>query len=890
MGSGDDSTVADRRRPPAKADSATEVADTDPVPQRASAEEIEPRFSKAKLHDLSDLVTVDPKHYVMGPELARGGMGRIHAARDRRLGRDVAIKELLVESPSLARRFEREARITARLQHPSIVSVHEAGRWPDGKPFYAMKLVTGRSLLDAMLPAVTLEERIAFVPNILAVADAMAYAHAQRVIHRDLKPNNVILGEFGETVVIDWGIAKSLDDPDEPTTPIAAAGGIEGQTEAGSVLGTPGYMAPEQAFGDLVDERADVFAIGVMLFHVLGGRMPWKGSEQMMLTAMAAGPPHVADAIPNIAPDLAAIIERALTPKLDVRYRTARELADDLRRFTTGQLVGAHHYSTRELIRRWLRRHRTAVVVGALATVALATVGVISVRSIVHARQVAEAQSIRAEQRSRDAEDAMGFMLFEVAEKLRQAGRLELMNTVTRRAVDYYAHTSDRDIDPTRLVSALSVTGGVLRSQGDLAGAIAELERARAIAAARQGDGPKWRHLLLTALNDLGETAYQQGDLGASVDYHRQALAISKALVANDATDPRWQRDLAYSERHLATVLLDQGYVPEAVELLRDSFALRKGLVDARGAQADQAALRDLMMGHTDLGLALARSKDGPGAQAQLQAALELAQRQADVDPLGTTWQRDVAVAYERLGNLLLMRGDVEPALGEFEASRTLMVQLAALDTANAEWQRRLAIANDRVGGAQLELGRLEPALAAMTESVRIRRGLVKRDPTNARWQRDLSHALVRLGDVLLARGDATGALGEYRASKAIRDELVKKDPSSVKWQSDVFSSRRRIGNALLALGDRAGARVELEAAASVAIDVAKQDRSALDDRDVIDLHVRLAEVLQADGDTVRANGELDQALSIARTYAAREPEDARRAALVKKLEASRGK
>ena len=183
--------------------------------------------------DLSTLVTVDPEHYLIGPELARGGMGRIHAARDRRLGRDVVIKELLVESEELAKRFEREARITARLQHPSIVSVHEAGRWPNGKPFYAMKLVTGRSLWDAIKQT---EQRISLLPNVLAVADAMAYAHAQRVIHRDLKPNNIILGEFGETIVIDWGIAKSLDDAEMPSTPLAAPGDVGGQTAVGAVL------------------------------------------------------------------------------------------------------------------------------------------------------------------------------------------------------------------------------------------------------------------------------------------------------------------------------------------------------------------------------------------------------------------------------------------------------------------------------------------------------------------------------------------------------------------------------------------------------------------------------------------------------------------------------
>src|SRR4051812_8337629 len=139
-------------------------------------------------------------------------MGRIVSARDLRLNRTVAIKELRVQSPELRARFEREALLTARLEHPSIVSIHEAGRWPSGEPFYAMKLVPGRPLDEVIAGATTLAKRLALLPHVVAVADALAYAHQQRVIHRDLKPQNVLVGEFGETVVIDWGLAKDLSD------------------------------------------------------------------------------------------------------------------------------------------------------------------------------------------------------------------------------------------------------------------------------------------------------------------------------------------------------------------------------------------------------------------------------------------------------------------------------------------------------------------------------------------------------------------------------------------------------------------------------------------------------------------------------------------------------
>src|SRR5262245_52644787 len=169
------------------------------------------------------LPVVSAAHYRADREIARGGMGRIVAAEDQRLRRAVALKELLEPAPEQLGRFQREALITARLQHPGIVPVYEAGRWPSGEPFFAMKLVSGRPLDRVIADAATLEDRLALLPRIAAATEAFAYAHSQRVIHRDLKPANILIGEFGETVVIDWGLAKHLDDLDslEPERRVA---------------------------------------------------------------------------------------------------------------------------------------------------------------------------------------------------------------------------------------------------------------------------------------------------------------------------------------------------------------------------------------------------------------------------------------------------------------------------------------------------------------------------------------------------------------------------------------------------------------------------------------------------------------------------------------------
>ena len=204
----------------------------------------------------AQLPIVDAASYELHGEVAQGGIGRVLRAQDRRLGRPVALKHLLDPRADAEKRFVREALVTARLQHPAIVPIYEAGRWPNGEPFYAMKLVSGRSLEDMIAEQRTVESRLGLLRHVLAAADAVAYAHAQRVIHRDIKPANVLCGDFGETVVIDWGLARDLRDEEDAQTRSPDPATLAGArlTLAGSVIGTPAYMPPEQASGLSVDE------------------------------------------------------------------------------------------------------------------------------------------------------------------------------------------------------------------------------------------------------------------------------------------------------------------------------------------------------------------------------------------------------------------------------------------------------------------------------------------------------------------------------------------------------------------------------------------------------------------------------------------------------------
>jgi len=326
---------------------------------------------------------IPPARYQLGQEIARGGMGRVVEATDTTLGRVVALKEALSLDTDSLRRFQREIRITARLEHPSIVPVHDGGIGPNGAPYYVMRKISGRPLEKLVLTGESLNQRLALVPHIVAAARAIAHAHERGIVHRDIKPANILVGDLGETIVIDWGLAKVIGEADEVGTPMLVDPSDSLKTRAGIVYGTPGFMAPEQLRGQPVDPRCDVYALGATLYHLLSRKPPHhaKTADEMMRAAVTAPPTPIGELVAGVPPELSTIIDKALAHDPAARYQDARSLAEDLNRFLTGQLVASHHYSTRERVMRFVRKHRGLVTAaskpgeGAVFTVLLPTFG-----------------------------------------------------------------------------------------------------------------------------------------------------------------------------------------------------------------------------------------------------------------------------------------------------------------------------------------------------------------------------------------------------------------------------------------------------------------------------------------------------------------------------------
>lgn len=361
-----------------------------------------------------------PGRYEIQEELARGGSGRILVVFDRHVGRKIAMKELisdLSKAPSqtkdpqvtaIRNRFLREARVTGRLEHPSIVPVYEIGKHTDGTFYYTMRLVKGRTMLSAIKRSGDVSDRLSLLPHFYHVCNAVAYAHSKGVINRDIKPSNVMIGEFGETVVLDWGLAKIKGS--EETIFVRHDDEEIGKTVFGQAIGTPSYMPPEQAEGNIgeIDEISDIYSLGAILYQILTGKTPFTGrtTDEIIQKVLNEKIENVVKIEKDAPPELAAIAEKALSKNKEERYTSVGEMIDDLSAYMSGRKVGVYHYSAFESLKFMAAHHKSAFIAAILIFV-ITFVAVVQISISFHrtniARQDAERGKITANYRTAQA-------------------------------------------------------------------------------------------------------------------------------------------------------------------------------------------------------------------------------------------------------------------------------------------------------------------------------------------------------------------------------------------------------------------------------------------------------------------------------------------------------
>ncbi|MFO0954134.1 MAG: serine/threonine-protein kinase [Isosphaeraceae bacterium] len=362
----------------------TDGEDTDPEPTGsvvADSGSVDGRFGLVRFH-------------------AKGGLGEVYVARDAQLNREVALK--VIQEPyadhwQSRERFLREAEITGRLEHPGVVPVYALGANSLGQPYYAMRFIRGRSLDAAIAEfhkggpegrAVGSARVLALrelLGRFLAACDAVSYAHSRGVVHRDLKPANIMLGPFGETLVVDWGLAKPVgraEDPDpsghaDEGTLRPGSGDGSAETVPGAVQGTPGFMSPEQARGenDRLGPACDVYSLGATLYQILTGRPPFRGKKEEVLPKVMAGdfppPRQVAREVPR---ELEAVCLKAMRLRPGERYPRVADLAEDVRHWLADEPVAALPESAAQKVGRWARRNRAQARAAVVALLAVAVV------------------------------------------------------------------------------------------------------------------------------------------------------------------------------------------------------------------------------------------------------------------------------------------------------------------------------------------------------------------------------------------------------------------------------------------------------------------------------------------------------------------------------------
>jgi eukaryotic-like serine/threonine-protein kinase len=778
---------------------------------------------------------------------ARGGLGEVFLARDEQLRREVALKEILpqhADRPGSRARFVREAEITGSLEHPGIVPIYALEQDEDGRPYYVMRFILGETLQEAVdrfhapdrgshAPRERMLELRGLLRRFIDVCNAVSYAHSRGVIHRDLKPANVMLGPFGETLVVDWGLAKPWTVAAEALT--AVGGGADEwpepsdeavtETSTGMTLGTPRYMSPEQAGGhpDRVGPASDIYGLGATLYHLLTGSAPFADPNLAAVLDMARRgefpPPRRVN--PDVPPALESICLKAMARAPEDRYPSARALAEDVERWLADEPVSAHRDGVVARLARRARRHRTAAA-GAAALlvtgmVALAIGTALIGRESAH-REVQRRLAVRNFSMARGAVDRMLSHVGEV--ELAEVPQMEpVRRQLLGEALQFYeGFTHQRGDDPDLRVEMGRALIRLARVQ-DLLGDSTAAERTyrRAVATlvplAARGD-------LARARDGLGMLLKRANRFREAESELRAALTLGEALARESPADPEARRALAAGRYHLATVLArTRGRAPEDEQTYRAAVQIQQDLVS--GAR-DRPELRaDLARSLNNLGLLLADDGRVAEAQAAFREAAALLKAPAGARPgaAGHRWQR--ARVLSNLGVLLLGAKDLSGAEAALRQAHTLLDALAEAFPSVLDYRRDRASVLNNLGLLHAALGRHEDAEAAYVAALRLQEEIVATSTAIIPDDRQrLATTRLNLGMMRLGSDTAAAEAG-FREAVGVHERLLELHPDVPEYRATLGTALAALARAQWGRGDLGGARRSLEQAIA-------QHRSAL--------------------------------------------------------------
>ncbi|MFM9962681.1 MAG: protein kinase domain-containing protein, partial [Planctomycetaceae bacterium] len=690
-------------------------------------------------------------------------------------------------------------------QHPSDARLREAIRSYLDDP----QALDGRSLHDAVRELHsgtwsaeserTLRE---LLRRFIHICNAVAYAHSRGLIHRDLKPQNVMLGGYGETLVVDWGLAKVVGRDE------LHANGSEGtvssvpgadETAMGSIKGTLAYMPPEQARGEITSlgPRSDIYSLGGILYALLTGQPPVTSrNPREILDAVKAGRfPKPTERNPHVPKPLEAVCLKALAKEPLDRYGTALDLAADVARWLDDEPVSAWPEPFTIRAKRWVKSHQTAVTSTA-AAILMATVTLSVMFAVVTGQKAEIAKSLQREteasQRERDAK-----LLAQNNERRAIAGEKEAKLQRDAATTARQLAEANAKVATEQSQLALSTLNSVIF---DLQGSLKNVP-----------GGATVRNRLLTKVLPQLDKVSTQFVQKSSVDRNTMAALIELAdtILQLGSTDgssaphsagcPPLPNGEADPNMQASRPLHDQSAVLTAERLYQRAHEIGKQLAAAN--PNDTKASRYLSGSFDRLGdvfVQLGRTAD---ALTQYQAGMKIRRVLADADPDDVQKQRDLLVSFNKIGDVFLQLGRTDDALTQFQAYEKLCRVLADADPNDAQKQRDLWVSFVKFGDVFRDLGRTTDALTQFQDGLKISRVLAEADPNDTQKQRDLASSCVRLGDVFLMLGRTDDALTQIQDGLKIRRVLAEADPNDAQKQRDLAVSFERLGQISLSLG-----------------------------------------------------------------------------------------
>jgi tetratricopeptide (TPR) repeat protein len=772
-----------------------------------------------------------PGYEILG-ELGRGGMGVVYKARHVALKRVVALKMLrdgIHAGAEERARFRLEAEAVARLQHPNVVQIYEVGEH-DGRPFFAMEFVDGGSL-DTHLDCKPQPPRAA-AELVATLARAVEHAHRQGIVHRDLKPANVLLSlvpcplslaeDKGQGTrdkglipkITDFGLAKRLGGEGGQTTP------------PGALLGTPSYMAPEQAASREVGPRADVYALGAILYDMLTGRPPFQSTSladtlHQVLTEEPVPPRRLQSQVPR---DLDTICLKCLEKDPARRYASAAELADDLQCFLEGRPILARPAGVLERARKWARRRPAAaalLAVSALALLVVSAGGWWSAAALSAAAERERQQRRRAEHSFRQAMGAVDQMLTEVgAVDLADVPQMgPVRERLLRRALsalnDFLTERGDDPAVAFEAARASGRCGDILALQGSSEEAERQYARALALLAPAP-DAPEQRREWARSANNLGTLLKKQNRFDEAEDAYRSALRFRQSLAAEFADRPEYREELAATRYLLGALLAPQaGRQKDAEECYADALVIQEGLAGQFPRQAEYR--RAVARTRNNLGILQRDTGQAEAAGKTFELALA-GQRQLVAEaPEVPHYQRELARTLVNRGVLLQRGRNPEPARESFEEARRILAVLVRNYPTVPEYRYELATAHHYLGRLWRKAGQRDRAEAALREAEGLLRDRVPPRP-------DYRHlrALVwgELGRLLEEAARGREAEAAYRRGVDLLADLARDDPLVPQYHCDLANALENLAWLLL----RRGSLEEPARVAEVVLDAAARN------------------------------------------------------------------